>query len=256
MISFKNLIFAFLLTLYGFWGVVKYIASNGRRSKQKAKHTTITQQTKPYRAGDQVEALKWVNDDTREWYCARIVTNGNERPTITAKRTINNNDTDDDNNTLHGNKNGNMKHEEDNEKIENDEELVFFVHYEGWTADQADWRGISSIRRIIDYDEEEEESEEEEEEEEEQIKGSSASSYLRRRQLQYGPLGKESETSWADYRTFYYSQEGLSLVKHHTGLVQDQRMLWHDCPCHSQEHIHPERPDRINAIIKALYNDR
>ncbi|KAI9263367.1 hypothetical protein BDA99DRAFT_438362 [Phascolomyces articulosus] len=149
---------------------------------------TQQQQPKPYRAGDQVEALKWVNDDTRAWYCARINA-------------------------------AQVKQEED------EDESLFFVHYEGWTPDHADWVASSST--------------------------SLSSSSLR-----YGPLGKESETSWADYRTFYYSQEALSLVKHHTGLVQDQRMLWHDCPCHSQEHIHPERPDRINAILKALHYDR
>ncbi|KAI9492171.1 hypothetical protein BDB00DRAFT_765822, partial [Zychaea mexicana] len=149
--------------------------------------------------GDQVEALKWVDDETREWYCARVVTNDNNK------------------------KNGDAAHYAD--------KSVLLVHYEGWTADHADWVGASSIRRIPE-------------------------DHGARKRLRYGPQGKESETSWADYRTFYYSQEAMSLVRHHTGLVQDQRMGWHDCPCHSQEHIHPERPDRINAILKALHNAR
>ena len=146
--------------------------------------------------GDQIEALKWDNDDTREWYCARVVTK-DERSRA-------------------------------DESVEADN-TAFFVHYEGWTADHADWVDASSIRPLSDK---------------------------ARPHLRYGPRGKESESSWADYRTFYYSKEAISLVRHHTGLVQDQRMAWHDCPCHSREHIHPERPDRINAILKTLYTDR
>ncbi|KAI8147380.1 hypothetical protein BJV82DRAFT_552135 [Fennellomyces sp. T-0311] len=172
---------------------------NARVSNQ-SKHTAITQKPKPYRVGDQIEALKWENDETRQWYCARVVTEVDERPRA-------------------------------DESVDAADGTAFFVHYEGWTADHADWVDASSIRPLPKDREV-------------------------RQQLRYGPRGKESDSSWADYRTFYYSKEAISLVKHHTGLVQDQRMAWHDCPCHSREHIHPERPERINAILKALYTDR
>ncbi|CAO3598765.1 unnamed protein product [Absidia cylindrospora] len=71
----------------------------------------------------------------------------------------------------------------------------------------------------------------------------------------YGPKGQESNLSWQDYSTFYYTQDGTK-ARHHTGLVQDRRMGLHCCPCHSKEFIHPERPDRLSSILQQLHNDR
>lgn len=137
--------------------------------------------------GDRVEALKQMDDGTKEWYCARVVT---------------------------------IQQDED------DDTAWIFVHYEGWDAIHADWVSHESIR---------------------------CDGAVR---LQYGPKGKESGASWKDYRTFYNSKEAEMYVKHHTGLVQDPRMLWHTCPCHSKRANHPERPERINSILQALHANR
>lgn len=106
-----------------------------------------------------------------------------------------------------------------------DESLVF-VHYEGWPPDEADWISPTLIRNIH-HD----------------------------KPLQYGPTGAESESSWTDYAEFYVSEPGEQ-ARHHTGLVQDRRMSLHCCPCHSRETIHPERPDRISSILQAFHNNR
>lgn len=137
--------------------------------------------------GDRVEALKQMDDGTKEWYCARVVTIQQE---------------------------------------DNDDTPWIFVHYEGWDASHADWVNHESIR---------------------------CDGTMR---LQYGPKGKESDASWKDYRTFYNSKEAEMYVKHHTGLVQDPRMLWHTCPCHSKRANHPERPERIGSILQALHVNR
>ncbi|KAI9318515.1 hypothetical protein BX666DRAFT_2120365 [Dichotomocladium elegans] len=160
-------------------------------------HST-PQHHRSLRAGDAVEALKWT-EDSKEWYCARVVTILGDPPEKN-----------------HG------------DKKNGGEEYLLFVHYEGFDADHADWVDGSSVRPLS---------------------GS-------RDALRYGPKGKESDASWADYRTFYYSKEADLYVKHHTGLVQDLRMLWHTCPCHSRKAIHPERPDRICCIVQALHADR
>ncbi|KAI9357707.1 hypothetical protein BD770DRAFT_419935 [Pilaira anomala] len=106
---------------------------------------------------------------------------------------------------------------------DHDESLVF-VHYEGWPPDEADWISPTLIRNI-------------------------------QHPLQYGPTGPESESSWNDYAEFYISDSGEQ-ARHHTGLVQDRRMSLHCCPCHSRETIHPERPDRISSILQAFHNNR
>ncbi|KAI8393322.1 uncharacterized protein BYT42DRAFT_550653 [Radiomyces spectabilis] len=109
--------------------------------------------------------------------------------------------------------------------IDKEEQPVrFFVHYEGWPPDRADWLTSSMIAKPS-------------------------------KRLRYGPRGKENEVSWKSYATFHTSKDGVR-VQHHTGLVQDQRMSLHSCPCDSRETIHPERPDRIASILQALHNER
>ncbi|KAI7861734.1 hypothetical protein BDF14DRAFT_1876946 [Spinellus fusiger] len=98
-----------------------------------------------------------------------------------------------------------------------------FVHYEGWPPDHADWLSLSSVRMG--------------------------------RSLRFGPSGRESDRSWKDYASFYYTKQGIS-VRQHTGLVQDTRMSLHCCPCHSAETVHPERPDRIASILQTLHSQR
>ncbi|CAO3618068.1 unnamed protein product [Mucor hiemalis] len=71
----------------------------------------------------------------------------------------------------------------------------------------------------------------------------------------YGPRGKELKASWQDYKTFYYSTSGVESRKN-TGLVSDAQMNLHQCPCQSQEVIHPERPDRISYILDSLHSKR
>jgi hypothetical protein len=104
---------------------------------------------------------------------------------------------------------------------------LIFVHFEGWPPDQADW---------IDYN---------------NILTSQQSS----NQITYGPKGKESKTSWENYKAFYYSSNGIESRKN-TGLVSDAHMSLHDCPCQSEKVIHPERPDRITSIFEALHAKR
>lgn len=103
---------------------------------------------------------------------------------------------------------------------------LIFIHYEGWPPDQASW--ISYY--LVDPKRE-------------------AST------VKYGPRGKESKASWQDYKTFYYSTSGIECRKN-TGLVSDARMMLHQCPCHSKEVIHPERPDRISYILDSLHSKR
>lgn len=98
-----------------------------------------------------------------------------------------------------------------------------FVHYEGWAPEHADWVSPSSIRQLT-------------------------------ARCKFGPKGKESNASWEDYRTFYHSQAATAM-RHHTGLVQDPRMLRHNCPCHYRK-THPEHPERIGAILEALHSER
>ncbi|KAI9019453.1 hypothetical protein CLU79DRAFT_836759 [Phycomyces nitens] len=98
-----------------------------------------------------------------------------------------------------------------------------FVHYEGWPPDHADWVSLGLVR-----------------------------THTSRTPLRFGPLGRESERSWKDYASFYYTNQSISL-RQYTGLVQDRRMSLHSCPCHSAETIHPERPDRIASILQAFH---
>ncbi|KAG2205836.1 hypothetical protein INT47_004019 [Mucor saturninus] len=112
------------------------------------------------------------------------------------------------------------------EILNDQDESLVFVHYEGWPPDEADWISPTLIRNIH-HD----------------------------KPLQYGPTGAESESSWTDYAEFYVSEPGEQ-ARHHTGLVQDRRMSLHCCPCHSRETIHPERPDRISSILQAFHNNR
>ncbi|KAI8099128.1 uncharacterized protein BX664DRAFT_320468 [Halteromyces radiatus] len=145
---------------------------------------------------------------------------------------------------------------------------LIFVHYEGFSPDQADWIGLSDIR-IMDR----------QRNIQKRKKKKSTSQRLHpldNNQMpndetkmdtdddnyddggengNYGPRGKENHVSWQDYATFYYTQDG-SKARHHTGLIQDRRMLLHCCPCHSKEFTHPERPDRLSSIIQQLHNDR
>ncbi|KAI7905380.1 uncharacterized protein BX663DRAFT_483902 [Cokeromyces recurvatus] len=124
-------------------------------------------------------------DDAKEWYCARIVDIFKEPP----------------------------------------DEVLVFVHYEGWPPDQADWISPTLIRSLT------------------------------RSPLLYGPRGAESDRSWKDYAAFHESASG-QLARRHTGIVQDRRMSLHTCPCHSRETIHPERPDRISSILQAFHSNR
>ncbi|CAO3677493.1 hypothetical protein G6F70_000192 [Rhizopus microsporus] len=141
-----------------------------------------------YQVGDQVEAIKWTND-VKEWYCARVVEILYDTSTAAG-------------------------------------DALIFVHYEGWSPDEADWISPTLIRL-----------------------------HNPRTSLQYGPKGPESDRSWKDYAEFYKSKAGEQ-ARHHTGLVQDRRMSLHCCPCHSRETIHPERPDRISSILQALHANR
>ncbi|KAI8972642.1 hypothetical protein BDB01DRAFT_809389 [Pilobolus umbonatus] len=101
---------------------------------------------------------------------------------------------------------------------------LVFIHYEGWPPDQADWIPFNYVQ-------------------------------LTSQTTNYGPSGRESKQSWEDYRTFYYSSSGKQ-ARSHTGLVSDRRMILHTCPCQSREITHPERPDRITSIFKALHSRR
>lgn len=105
---------------------------------------------------------------------------------------------------------------------------LIFIHYEGWPPDQAAWIQYHFVITI------------------DSKKNITA---------QYGPRGKESKSSWQDYKTFYYSNSGIQSRKN-TGLVSDAQMNLHQCPCHSQEIIHPERPDRISSILDSLHSQR
>lgn len=102
-----------------------------------------------------------------------------------------------------------------------------FVHYEGWGPEHADWVSATCLRPLS-------------------LAGS----------VRFGPNGKEDDASWEDYRASYYSEKASSLIRHHTGLVQDRRMLWHACPCNSRRTVHPECPERTGAILKALQSQR
>ncbi|KAI7872323.1 hypothetical protein BDF14DRAFT_1751991 [Spinellus fusiger] len=98
----------------------------------------------------------------------------------------------------------------------------FFVHFEGWPVDQADWVDEEDIQPP----------------------------HL---QMQYGPLGKESHESWKDYSEFHDDHaKGPCL----TGLVHDTRMSLHDCPCHGDRGVHPEQPLRITSILETLHSQR
>lgn len=101
---------------------------------------------------------------------------------------------------------------------------LIFIHYEGWPPDQASW---------ISYN---------------LVDPNSVGA-------KYGPRGKELKASWQDYKTFYYSTSGIESRKN-TGLVSDAQMNLHQCPCQSQEVIHPERPDRISYILDSLHSKR
>lgn len=153
-------------------------------------HYTLDNQYRSlsYQVGDQVEAIKWTND-VKEWYCARVVEILYDTTTAAG-------------------------------------DALIFVHYEGWSPDEADWISPTLIRL-----------------------------HNSRTSLQYGPKGPESDRSWKDYAEFYKSKAGEQ-ARHHTGLVQDRRMSLHCCPCHSRETIHPERPDRISSILQALHANR
>ncbi|KAI8984714.1 hypothetical protein BDF20DRAFT_861331 [Mycotypha africana] len=150
-----------------------------------------------FKIGEQVEAIKF-NGDAKEWYCARVVEILNDS--------------------------------------HNEDELLVFVHYEGWPPDEADWISPTLIRSIkaskSNQDNEDEES-----------------------MLRFGPRGRESSRSWKDYAIFYESESGEE-ARQHTGLVQDRRMTLHCCPCHSRETVHPERPDRITSILQAFHSNR
>ncbi|CEP19924.1 hypothetical protein [Parasitella parasitica] len=111
------------------------------------------------------------------------------------------------------------------ERDENDEMLVF-VHYEGWPLEDADWISPTLIRAP-----------------------------KRPKKLQFGTTGPESAKSWSDYAAFYYSKAG-EMARQNTGIVQDRRMSLHCCPCHSMETIHPERPDRIGSILQTFHINR
>ncbi|RCH93265.1 hypothetical protein CU097_013641 [Rhizopus azygosporus] len=103
-----------------------------------------------YQVGDQVEAIKWTND-VKEWYCARVVEILYDTTTAAG-------------------------------------DALIFVHYEGWSPDEADWISPTLIRL-----------------------------HNSRTSLQYGPKGPESDRSWKDYAEFYKSKAGEQ-ARHHTGL--------------------------------------
>lgn len=98
------------------------------------------------------------------------------------------------------------------------------VHYEGWPPDQASWIDFNGI--ISDCD-----------------------------TVSFGPKGKESKLSWADFKKFYYSVAGFESRKN-TGLVTDVQMNLHNCPCESERMIHPERPERLTSIFDSLHAKR
>ncbi|KAG1221624.1 hypothetical protein G6F35_005862 [Rhizopus arrhizus] len=159
-------------------------------TQKKLKGLHLQQQehrTLSYQVGDQVEAIKWTND-VKEWYCARVVEITYDTSTGDA---------------------------------------LVFVHYEGWSPDEADWISPTLIR----------------------LHNPRTSSF------HYGPKGPESDRSWKDYAEFYKSKSGEQ-TRYHTGLVQDRRMSLHCCPCQSRETIHPERPDRIGSILQAFHANR
>ncbi|KAL7323845.1 hypothetical protein PS15p_210442 [Mucor circinelloides] len=98
------------------------------------------------------------------------------------------------------------------------------VHYEGWPPDQANWISYNEIVSGCDT-------------------------------VSFGPKGKESKLSWADFKKFYYSVAGVESRKN-TGLVTDTQMNLHNCPCESERMIHPERPERLASIFDSLHAKR
>ncbi|KAF1802100.1 hypothetical protein FB192DRAFT_1376261 [Mucor lusitanicus] len=98
------------------------------------------------------------------------------------------------------------------------------VHYEGWPPDQASWINYNGV--VADCD-----------------------------TVSFGPKGKESKLSWADFKKFYYSAAGVESRKN-TGLVSDTQMNLHNCPCESERMIHPERPERLTSIFDSLHAKR
>ncbi|KAI8332029.1 hypothetical protein BC941DRAFT_437294 [Chlamydoabsidia padenii] len=159
---------------------------------------------------------------------------------------------------------------------------LIFVHYEGFPPDQADWIDKSNVRTLenskhtktqrqriskqdksiplatrregsaidreqqpIDEDYDMNGTMDEQNDDDDRMAGGG----------NYGPRGKESQLSWQDYATFYYTQDG-AMARQHTGLIQDRRMTYHCCPCHSKDVVHPERPDRLSSILQQLHNDR
>ncbi|GAN10355.1 hypothetical protein MAM1_0346d09894 [Mucor ambiguus] len=98
------------------------------------------------------------------------------------------------------------------------------VHYEGWPPDQASWISYNGV--VADCD-----------------------------TVSFGPKGKESKLSWADFKKFYYSVAGVESRKN-TGLVTDTQMNLHNCPCESERMIHPERPERLTSIFDSLHAKR
>ncbi|CAG8446579.1 1716_t:CDS:10 [Diversispora eburnea] len=66
----------------------------------------------------------------------------------------------------------------------------------------------------------------------------------------FGPNGRDDSKSWQDYRKQYSSEEGRR-ARLHTGVVFDDAMLLHDCPCVKDRQLnrHPERPERCVEIM-------
>ncbi|ORZ18474.1 hypothetical protein BCR42DRAFT_410896 [Absidia repens] len=136
--------------------------------------------------------------------------------------------------------------------------IIYSSHSSSTSASSSTGRKASSLQQIDEPSQQHQYNEDDDDDDDDEDDNYYGTHHLHGGTIgggKYGPKGQESNLSWQDYSTFYYTQDGTK-ARHHTGLVQDRRMGLHCCPCHSKEFIHPERPDRLSSILQQLHNDR
>ncbi|CAG8522961.1 15584_t:CDS:10 [Acaulospora morrowiae] len=95
-----------------------------------------------------------------------------------------------------------------------------FVHFEGWGPEHAKMVTELSIRACT-------------------------------QEIVFGPNGRDDSKTWQTYKEFYSSDEGRR-SREHTGVIFDDTMLLHDCPCVLEDRQlsrHPEKPERCIEIM-------